>query len=205
LKSNEAQLSKFLAERTRRRKQTVLEGEVVRWAAQVAQSLLRLENAKRRLSNLPPLTGVDVLVPRSGENGLRLLNLRTWALRYSVDLDFILSFLLHRYFAKARRKPFGNEISLGISTAALTGVAARQALEEEITHAFPSGENVRAAREDLRRHIHPIEPLGVLPQNDLVEAYGEAMQERLRQRRIKYVSKRAWRGNPDPVTAPEKD
>jgi len=198
-------LSKFLKERALRRKQSVLTLATASWITEVSHALVRIENLKRRAANdslLPPETKAVLL---RGENALRLLNLRTWTIRYNVNIDFILSFLLDKYFVKMRSKPMAGEVSLGITAAALTGVKARRVLEEEIALAFPTGENIKAAREETRHRIHPIEPLGILPAGSgMVEAYGEAMQERQRLRRIKYVSKRAWRGNPD-AAPPQKD
>lgn len=187
------------------RKHQLLAGETTRWAVEVGKSLVRLENLKRLHRGTPPIEA-QPFIPSNGENGLRLLNLKVWSLRYSVNLDFILAFLLDVYFAKIRRKPDGDDLRLGVSIATLTGNKARQALEEEITKVFPGGENIRAAREEARRLVHPIDPLGILPAgDDMIAAYEAAMNKRLRLRRARFTSKRAWRGNPDPVVVRGKD
>jgi len=173
-------------------------------SAAVADALLRVENAKLLRDGRSRLDGsAKASVPYSGVDGLRLLTLRAWASRYHVSLDFILAFLLDGHFSKIRARPGGGHVSLGVSVAALTGVKARQALEEEIVRAYPMGENVMAARDQLVQIVRPPGALKRLPQSaDMIAAYGQEMESRQRLRRTKFTSKRAWRGNPDPVSSP---
>jgi hypothetical protein len=73
---------------------------------------------------------------------IRLLNLRTWVLKYHVPLAFIIATLLKRY-AYARRRYSKN--NLGISIATLTSIKSRKLIEDEIKRKLP--DNLVAVRQ----------------------------------------------------------
>ena len=114
---------------------------------------------------------------------LRYLNWRVWCLRWGVTLDWLLDRMLNSkhqglrsYFEQNRKKATrrkGTDVSLGLSSATLTGPAMERFLYEQLISEYPHGENVMLLRQGMRLAI---EEAGPVPEGER--------------------TRRAWRGNP---------
>src|ERR1022692_1740781 len=111
------------------------------WLKNVQVALARYEQVPER----------SVRLLLSDQDMWRLMNWKSWSLRYAVPVDFILSTLLN-YFRHVRRKRPGS-ISLGISVPSLTGARAQEIIEAAIAASFPNGENFDAQRSEMQDRI----------------------------------------------------
>jgi hypothetical protein len=130
------------------------------------------------------------MLPHSLSHRLRLLNLSVWALRYRVDVPFILDALLKERYAKIRRTSIrGGKGRLGISLAALCGRSSERYLQERLLN---SSYRINTDLSLLMpiRHLNGGEEMTV--------AYERVMkgrrQKMLERRRVVQQSFRNWRG-----------
>jgi hypothetical protein len=146
---------------------------------------------RRYLARLDGIPESQVMLPHAFSHRLRLLNLAVWALRYRVDLSFILDTLLRERYAKIRRTLIqrGGKGRLGISPAALCGRSSEKYLQE---HLLTSSYRVNADLSLLMpvRHLNGGE--------DMAAAYDRVMKGRhrkmLERKRVVQHSFRNWRG-----------
>jgi hypothetical protein len=148
------------------------------WANKVSKALIHYENKRRREANLPdfpPDTNVSLT---GGLTRIQLLNWEVWSMRYHVSLDFILEAVLAR-FARHRKPPPKNTLTLGISVTTLTGPAAKQAVLDSIHANFPNGEN----RKSVHQQLLPPSVLGLKYDSpeEMVKRYDEMMTQRQRE------------------------
>lgn len=148
---------------------------------QVCHYLARLDGVPER----------EVMLPHGFSHRLRLLNLAVWALRYRVDIPFILDALLKERYAKIRRTSLqrGGKGRLGISLVTLCGKSSERYLQE---HLLTSSYRINADLSLLMpiRHLNGGEEMTV--------AYGRVMKGRrqrmLERRSVVQHSFRNWRG-----------
>lgn len=126
-----------------------------------------------------------------------LLNLKSWSLRYTVSLDFILSVLLE-YFQRVRRTNTG---FFGVGVAQLTGPRAQEILEQAIRTSFPADEHIAVRNSDIRVRLldHQLQEYtqhGQTHEDDL-QQYRERIR-RVHEENAKLPAKytRPWRTNP---------
>jgi hypothetical protein len=124
-----------------------------RWFMQVKRALLNVENCARLGDGEKPYHMHDVWIECTPLEKTRLFNLKVWTQRYSVNLEFVLEFLLTYYRDFRKRYGLKHQVSFGIPLATLTGLGARAALEEHIKRVYPARENYRDATQSLRRQM----------------------------------------------------
>jgi len=132
------------------------------------------------------------------QDKIRLLNLRVWALRYTVDLTFIVGTLL-RHFHRIRvmRNAIGRTLGVPIKTS--TGENAHRAIIEALNASYPNKENVQAHNDEFKCRLMCIRQpklsfTGTDP-SEFVALYTSEINK-VRKRLFASPSKRPWRGNP---------
>jgi hypothetical protein len=147
-------------------------------AESLRHALRAVENQQRAKNHLKPWPrNTNLWISLGKKAALQLLNLKVWSSRYYVSLEFILDVLLHRYRSQRRvRDP--NEISFGLPIPMLTGVRARQVVEETVAREFPNGENYKAPRTQFT-------PVSKLEADDespdaMIKRYAKIMEARQR-------------------------
>lgn len=170
--------------------------------AEIEACLLRIENRKRKQSQLRELSSdTPIYLPLKAVSHLQLLNLKVWSERYAVSVEFILETLLD-YYQHSRSyvcRDTARSIQLGISAATLCGIKSRQVIEEKVLKRFPVGENFRLQKQaTLERFwkLQPIERMSYKNLDEMVKSYSALMRERHEWMREKKPYQRAWRGNP---------
>ena len=144
----------------------------------------------------PIYKDVYVPLPQKDADRKRLLNLLVWSRRYNVTVEFILDALLG-YFKNFRKPSSG----IGVSVVSLTGVRARQIVEEAVVKAYPAGENETAARQAQRNKILGISGTAMKDHggdiDKMVASYSRTMRDRHRAALdTEQFNQRPWRGNP---------
>ncbi len=131
----------------------------------------------------------------------RLLNLKAWSVRYTVDLEFILRTLFAYYRKTRRTDPSKRFSTLGIPINALTGEASRITLEEAIAKAFPNGENIDDKNNAQRlRMVDTLRPIKL--HSGTIEGSIDEYNRITELRRREYdtakqkFQRRPWKGNP---------
>lgn len=176
-----------------RQRKLQVDKAITEWGQTLGKALIWVTNQNRHQAGIPPLPpNTEVCISRD----LKLLNLKVWTMRYSVNLEFILKTLLDRY-AKYRKVPDTNILTLGLAPAMLCGPTSREAIETAIAEAFPDGENERLARQEAAHKPPLIRPQSQAKTLDaMVKKYGKVIQRRRaeisRTRRLK----RPFRNNP---------
>lgn len=131
----------------------------------------------------------------SPEDKVRLLNLFVWSRRYGVTMEYLLEILLHRHFAKHRRK----ERYLGVRVSALMSKPAEAYVEETLREEFPNNEMKRELQEKEKRRVARIlDSLSKLQMTTTApDDYEQQWQHSVRrEQRHSRLFPRSWRGNP---------
>lgn len=176
-------------------RQQQLDNLIARNLAAVRSALVQIE--KRRCAReCIDYTDAYVTLPQKDADRKRLLNLLVWSRRYNVTVEFILGALLN-YFKNFRKPSSG----LGLAVVSLTGIRARQIVEEAVVNAYPAGENETAARQAQRNKILGISGMAMKDHggdiDKMVASYSRTMRDRHRTALdTEQFNQRPWRGNP---------
>lgn len=169
------------------------------WIGRLETALLKVENSIRRRDDLPLVPrSAKYWAPKSPAARLRLLNFKVWSVRYCVPPEFILHVLFehYRYVRQSRQM---DELTLGVGIPQLTGAKSRQVVEEAVLKTYPSGENYRDSKLQMRARFWNLRPIGHLRYSNLDEmnrAYTEAIKHRRKLIDRSHPFTRPWRGNP---------
>ena len=176
-------------------RQQQLDNLIARNMLAIRSALIQIE--KRRCAQLGTIyKDVYVPLPQKDADRKRLLNMLVWSRRYNVTVEFILDALLG-YFKNFRKPSSG----LGVSVVSLTGVRARQIVEEAVVKAYPAGENETAARQAQRNKILGISGTAMKDHggdiDKMIASYSRTMRDRHRAALdTEQFNQRPWRGNP---------
>ena len=145
---------------------------------QVKADLIRYANHLPYVQHEKPIPAEQfkIILPVTNKQRFLLLNWRVWCMRYHITPFFIMEALFKR-FSNQRSRNISTDpytISLGVPLAILTGVTARQYLEEEVLRRYPNGENVKMAKQ---RQIIPLVALDY-NDNNMAQVYRRAIAER---------------------------
>jgi phytoene dehydrogenase-like protein len=157
-----------------------------------------LKTVEAALARYEQVPGRSVKLLLSDQDMWRLLNWKSWSLRYAVSADFILATLLN-YFRNVRRRRPGS-ISLGVSVPSLTGHRVREIIEAAMETAFSNGENFDARRAEMQDRILGQRlqkfPTGLTLEESIQQYRQRIQKQKLRNETFPKRYIRAWRGNP---------
>ncbi len=143
---------------------------------------------RETLADLDHIRSTEVRLKVNQATSIGLLTLKVWEIRYHVPLSFILKTLLKRFTLD--RVPG----TLGTPWGQLTGVVARDTIEQAIRYRFPGGENIKASRDELKQQLIQFQHTGSFRR---IEGYANAMSTiRQHRREAKKKFPRPWRNNP---------
>src|SRR3990167_4157107 len=147
---------------------------------------------------LQPLLAKEYGVGRfwrvSKDDCIRLLNWRSWALRYSVGLDWIVRKIM-QYYAKVRRPGQG----LGLSIPTITGDKTQQMIEEQVEREFDGAqvEMLRVQLQNAMLRVPVVFKVTAKNVDDYAKAYNSKVGYWRRARlEAKHRFRRPWRSNP---------